>query len=523
MVPAALSVNHSARPISPGSRRSSPFINEYDFYIEALPITLVGVLLNVAGRQIASFFGLEVFLDMIGTAFTAIVLGPWWAAATAAATTLANGSFFETYFPFGAVNVAGGLVWGYLARAGNVRGSVFASGAGGFRNGLIWTILLILAGALAAGFASSLVKLIIYPAVGRPLVLGELYLRIQASFEQSFGAGVPPAVILLAGDLFRDLRDKAIVVPVAMALTAFSRAAGVFGEGSRDASLGERLRTDVLSIFIFLCTYSMFLILSDLLQPVITYSGAQRSIAWLHNPPMVLLMCSPLLAAIPALIFATFRPSDPFARRIHALREFRRYVFRNVFRANDNLVSLVSSQGIKPLGLVLSLWSARNVFQTQYISYFALAAIGIALVIYFIASRHTFTLLTRAGRQLRTVHGWLEGAQGSARDIVRLIRDLFSGYLSRPSSGLSTRNQLLYELAFASSRPQGGVEDLLAGHREDLFLAPAAIVGVVKEPKALTFELVEDLGGLIAACGANLAIVLSSTPRLNDERITGLL
>ncbi len=525
MASTTFSANQAERPISLGSKPDFLIIHEYNFYAEALPITLVGILLNVAGRQIASFLGLEVFLDMIGTAFTAIILGPWWAAATAAATTLANGSFFETYFPFGAVNVAGGLVWGYLARAGNVRCSVFSSQQGSLRAGLIWTIVLILAGALTTGLASSLVKLIIYPAVERPLVHGDLYLRIQASFEPFFGAGVPPALTLMAGDLFRDLRDKSIVVPVAVLLAAFSRVGGVLGEGSKGASLGERIRTDVLSILIFLGTYSTFLLLSELLQPVITYPSAQRSIAWLHNASIVLLMCSPLLAAIPALILATFRPSGSFARKVHALREFRRYVFRNIFRAKDSLLSLVSSQGIKPLGLGVSLWSARNVFDTKYISYFALVAIGITLVIYFIASRRTFAILTRAERQFRTVHNWLEveGAQGSDRAIVSLMRDLFSSYLSRPGRDLSTRNQLLYGLAFASSRPPGGIENLLIGRREDLFFEPAAIIGVVKEPKALTLELVEQVDGLVADCGANLAIVLSSTPRLLDERIVDSL
>ncbi len=509
----------AARPVRLWYKSGLRFIHEYDFYTEALPVALVGVLLNVAGRQIASF-GIEgVFLDMIGTAFTAIVLGPWWAAASAAATTLANGSFFETYFPFGVVNVIGGLVWGYLARAGNVR-NVLASRSGGIWAALAWTIILALAGAIAAGLASSLVKLIIYPAVGRPFVLGNLYLQVQAGLEQLTGPGVSPALTLVAGDLLRDLKDKAIVVPIAVLLVAFSRAGSALDYGSKGTSVWERLRTDVLSIFIFLGAYSAFLVLAQLLVPLINYPGAQHAIAWLQHTPTLLLMCLPYLAAIPALLFATFRSSHGFARRLDALRETRRYVLRNVFRANDSFRTLIGSQGVKPLGLGVSLWSARNVFETKYVSYLALIAIGIALVIYFAVSRRAFTLLTRAGKQFLTLHQWLEVCtpQGSARAIVALMRDLFSGYLSRPNTDLSTRNQLHYALAFASNRPRGGIEDLLTGRREDLFFERAAIVGVVKDPKALTLELVAELDGLVADCGANLAIVLSSTPRLYDER-----
>jgi len=496
------------------------FIHEYDFYTEALPVTLAGILLNVAGRQIASF-GIEgIFLDMTGTAFTAIVLGPWWAAATAAATTLANGSFFETYFPFGVVNIIGGLVWGYLARAGDVRSKVLASKSSGIWTLLAWTIILSLAGAFAAGLTSSLVKLIIYPAVGRPYVLGNLYLQVQASLEQLIGPGVSPALTLVCGDLFRDLKDKAIAVPVAVLLAAFSRAGDAFSYGSRGTSVWQRLRTDVLSIYIFLGTYSTFFILAQLLQPVINYPGAQHSIAWLQHTPILLLMCLPFLAAIPALLFASFRPSESFARWVDTLRERRRYILRIIFRANHAFRSLMSSQGIKPLGLGVSLWSARNVFETKYISFLALIAIGIALVIYFVASRRAFTLLSRAGNQFQTLHKWLElgGTQGAGRGVITLIRDLFSGYLSSHHTGLATRGELLYSLAFASPRPRGAIEELITERRENLFFERAVIIGAVKEPKALTPEIAEQLDGLVAECGASLAIVLSSTPRLCDER-----
>lgn len=104
--------------------RRNQIIHEFDLAAEALPIALAGILLNVAGRQLAEYFG-GLFVDMTGTAFTAFILGPWWAAAVAAATTIVNGNFFENYFPFGVVNIAGALVWGYLARVADLPNSVF--------------------------------------------------------------------------------------------------------------------------------------------------------------------------------------------------------------------------------------------------------------------------------------------------------------------------------------------------------------------------------------------------------------
>ena len=51
-----------------------------------LPMTLIVTLipvcvaLNIVGGYIASALRLPVYLDMIGTAISAIVLGPWWGA-----------------------------------------------------------------------------------------------------------------------------------------------------------------------------------------------------------------------------------------------------------------------------------------------------------------------------------------------------------------------------------------------------------------------------------------------------------
>jgi SAM-dependent methyltransferase len=519
IAPTALAKAPTSKPA--WTKAGFRFIDEYDFYTEALPIMLVGILLNVAGRQIASSFGVEdMFLDMIGTAFTAILLGPWWAAATAAATTLANGSFNETYFAFGVANIVGGLVWGYLVRAGGVRSKVFAAHSRALGRGLTWTIILALAGGLAAGLTSSVVNLTIYPAADWPTVFPKLYPQVHAALERWIGPGVSPALTLVIGDLMRDLEDKAVVVPIAVLLVAFSDAGSAFEDGGEATSVVTRIRTDVWSILAFCGAYLAFLVLAELLQPTITFPGAQRSVAWLQTPTTLLLMCVPFLAAVPALLFATFRASDRFAQRLHTMMETRRYVLRNLFHANESFRSLISSQGVKPLGLGVSLWSARNVFETRYVSYLALIAISIALVIYFVVSRRAFTLLTRTRNQFATLHNWLEvdPRPGTGRAIITLMRDLFSRYLSRPSTLLNTRGELLYTLGFASNRPRGGIEDLVMGQREDLFFERAAIVGVVEETKALTRDAVERLDGLIADCGANLALILSSTPRLLDEQ-----
>lgn len=83
-------------------------------------ITLVPVAaaLNIVGGTINGALKLPTFLDMIGTAVAAIVLGPWWGALVGVITNL-GGSLINgpIGIPFALCNVAGGLVWGYGIRS----------------------------------------------------------------------------------------------------------------------------------------------------------------------------------------------------------------------------------------------------------------------------------------------------------------------------------------------------------------------------------------------------------------------
>jgi energy-coupling factor transport system substrate-specific component len=89
-----------------------------------LPTTLIVTLipvcvaLNIVGGYIASALRLPVYLDMIGTAISAIVLGPWWGALVGVLTN--GGSALisgPVSLPFALVNVVGALIWGYGVRS----------------------------------------------------------------------------------------------------------------------------------------------------------------------------------------------------------------------------------------------------------------------------------------------------------------------------------------------------------------------------------------------------------------------
>ena len=93
-----------------------------------IPLTYVVALvpvaaaLNIVGGYINTALHLPIFLDMIGTAVVAIVLGPWWGALVGAITNIVS-SFISgpINLPFAACNVVGALVWGYAHQWGWMR------------------------------------------------------------------------------------------------------------------------------------------------------------------------------------------------------------------------------------------------------------------------------------------------------------------------------------------------------------------------------------------------------------------
>ena len=83
----------------------------------ALLLCLGCVVINLFGRWMVDVLELPLYLDMVGTAVAAIILGPWWGAGVGVSTNfLGVGLSGWDSIPFAVVNVAGALVWGYGVR-----------------------------------------------------------------------------------------------------------------------------------------------------------------------------------------------------------------------------------------------------------------------------------------------------------------------------------------------------------------------------------------------------------------------
>lgn len=86
----------------------------------AASFVVAGIALNVIAGRLAALTGLPgIYLDLSGTLLTALILGPWWAATTGLLSNLVTGLIAgPVSIPFGIVNMAFGLVVGFLADKG---------------------------------------------------------------------------------------------------------------------------------------------------------------------------------------------------------------------------------------------------------------------------------------------------------------------------------------------------------------------------------------------------------------------
>lgn len=108
----------SSAPVSAPSKSASPSLPNnlpMTFVVTLVP---VAVAFNILGGYLATTLKLPVYLDMIGTAISAIVLGPWWGALVGVLTNSGSALLTgPTTLPFALVNIAGALVWGYGVRS----------------------------------------------------------------------------------------------------------------------------------------------------------------------------------------------------------------------------------------------------------------------------------------------------------------------------------------------------------------------------------------------------------------------
>jgi energy-coupling factor transport system substrate-specific component len=87
-----------------------------DFSLLAMLLIPIAVAVNFVGGQLAVNLKLPFYLDTIGTILVAMLCGPWVGGVAGLVTNIVLGISDPIYFPYAIVNIALGLVTGFLAR-----------------------------------------------------------------------------------------------------------------------------------------------------------------------------------------------------------------------------------------------------------------------------------------------------------------------------------------------------------------------------------------------------------------------
>lgn len=178
-------------PVPPSAPQPETIRSEAEGWPSRKKLVMIAlcVVLNLVGHGIVAHFPVPLYLDMVGTAVAAIVLGPWFGVAVAFGSqsldVLVNGN---SPLSFLAVNVVGALVWGFGARR------------------------LMRTGSLARFFGLSVAAGIACSFVATPIIVGfygdgtghsgdELVRSIES-------LGSPVFVSVLSGNLLTSIMDK---------------------------------------------------------------------------------------------------------------------------------------------------------------------------------------------------------------------------------------------------------------------------------------------------------------------------
>jgi hypothetical protein len=500
---------------------------EYDIQREILPALAAGLVLNLVGRYFADAY-LQLtwtgapnflFLDQVGTAFVAVLLGPWWAATVGILGSAMNGLFAERFFPFGTTSIAAALVWGYATRFSWTRSRLrFSSGEGtAMRGALEACALLAIVGAITAAAMSTTTKIILYPRLGLPLDLNRQYYRAALEMARTYDVPFPAVSSLFAGDLIREFVDKSLTVAVAL---AFVIVFGFIPSGaerddflSRDSRLREQLKVSALSLFTFTIVYAFFLFAARLATPQITYPEASRSIFWLQDRTVVMLLYSPLLAVLTAFALGSFDSTSRLGRWLNTERRRRTEMYRRMsFRAGEfewsELSKVIKRDSVYGLLAAILLWRQQLSSTGSAVSvlYFIVAAVFATV---FFRERRQFAFRWyRAKADLEALHNWLEiGARGPER---RPIIDIVAEDFGREALICASHDSHTANLDFRLCIVEGSTawaRQLAQQNRNDRLLLATS-----REHRTMSERVCQAITDTITNSGSHTALILTMTP-----------
>ncbi|WP_447977968.1 hypothetical protein [Candidatus Nitrospira bockiana] len=216
-------------------------LSSYLLLHELSVIIATGVLLNYLGLLLSLRLQSILYLDMIGTAFSALLLGPWWGALVALLSSSAvNWLLFPAsgadvlIYPWVLVNMAGGLFWGVMARRTafrkylkTPRSSALAHAGYLLTFGLLGALVMAVPGVCIQAALAAPAVFALDPGVAR--ALETMIMAWQAGFQERLSAIVGTAwgdtvgwgVLNWIQTSLRYVPDKTISVAIALTVIKY--------------------------------------------------------------------------------------------------------------------------------------------------------------------------------------------------------------------------------------------------------------------------------------------------------------
>jgi hypothetical protein len=216
-------------------------VSSYLLLHELTVIVAAGVLLNYLGLMLSLRLQSILYLDMVGTALAALLLGPWWGALTALlSSALVNWALYPgpgadvVIFPWVMVNMAGGFFWGLLARRAafrtyvkNPRTSAPAHAWYLLIFGVLGACVMSVPGTFIQAALSEPTVFALNPDVAQALhaIIVGWQVAVQNQFEMLFGAvwgdSAGWAILSWIQNSLRYIPDKTISVAIALTLIKY--------------------------------------------------------------------------------------------------------------------------------------------------------------------------------------------------------------------------------------------------------------------------------------------------------------
>jgi hypothetical protein len=216
-------------------------VSSYLLLHELAVIVTAGVMLNYAGLMLSLRLQSILYLDMIGTALAALLLGPWWGALVALLSScLVNWVLYPgtgadvVIFPWVLVNMAGGLFWGVMGRRTafrkylkTPRASALAHGGYLVTFGVVGAAVMALPGTLVQGALSEPSVFALNADVARALegMIEEWQATVDAQLEGILGmwsGGVGWALLSYIQNFLRYTPDKTLTVALALMILKYA-------------------------------------------------------------------------------------------------------------------------------------------------------------------------------------------------------------------------------------------------------------------------------------------------------------